>query len=280
MREVDVNQLRDHIKRACGEINFHMGKDVEAALNEAVLIERSPIGKSILSDILRNADIANKKQMPTCQDTGMIVIFLEVGQEIHFVGGNLNEAIQQGIREGYRENFLRKSIVSCPIERINSNDNTPGIIYTDIVDGDRIKLSIGAKGFGSENMSKTKMLKPSDGIEGIKAFVIETVAQAGSNPCPPIVVGVGIGGTIDKAAQIAKKALMRDLGKHHPSIFIETLEKELIDRINDLGIGPQGLGGNTTALGVCVETFPTHIAGLPVAVNINCHASRHITIEV
>lgn len=218
--------------------------------------------------------------MPICQDTGMACVFVEIGQEVHIVGGLLEDAINEGVRRGYNEGFLRKSVVKDPIDRINTKDNTPAIIYYDIVKGDKLKITVAPKGFGSENMSRIKMLKPSDGLQGVKDFVIETVKLAGPNPCPPIVIGVGIGGTFDKVAYLAKKALIRPLNKKNSNQFYSDLEKELLDAINKLGIGPQGFGGKTTALGLNIETYPTHIAGLPVAVNINCHATRHKEREI
>ncbi len=218
--------------------------------------------------------------MPICQDTGMACVFVEIGQEVHIVGGLLEDAINEGVRRGYNEGFLRKSVVKDPIDRINTKDNTPAIIYYDIVKGDKLKITVASKGFGSENMSRIKMLKPSDGLQGVKDFVIETVKLAGPNPCPPIVIGVGIGGTFDKVAYLAKKALIRPLNKKNSNQFYSDLEKELLDAINKLGIGPQGFGGKTTALGLNIETYPTHIAGLPVAVNINCHATRHKEREI
>lgn len=275
MREIHVDQIIQKISQMCIDCNYNIGSDIENALVSAELSEVSPIGKSILSDLLLNSKIAGEKQMPICQDTGMVVVFVEIGQEIHIVGGVLEEAIQQGIREGYGKGNLRKSVVSDPLLRVNSNDNTPGVVYYDLVEGEMMKISLAAKGFGSENMSKLKMLKPSDGIEGVEAFVLHTVKEAGPNPCPPIVVGVGIGGTVDKAAQIAKKALLRNVNEPNPIEYISELEDRLLEKINCLGIGPQGLGGINTALGVNIEIYPTHIAGLPVVVNINCHASRH-----
>ena len=275
MRTLDVSMIKESIKKMCIDANYYIGKDIKVAFEESLKKEESPIGKSILVDLLDNAKIASEKQVPICQDTGMAVVFVEVGQEVTLVGGDIKEAINQGIREGYEEGYLRKSVVADPLNRVNTKDNTPGIIYFDIVPGDKVKLKVALKGFGSENMSRTKMLKPSDGIKGVEAFVVETVSLAGPNPCPPIVVGVGIGGTIEKAAMLAKQALMRDIDTESNLPHINALEKTLLEQINNLGIGPQGLGGNTTALGVNVEVFPTHIAGLPVAVNINCHASRH-----
>ncbi len=275
MREVHVDDVIQKISQMCIDCNYNIGRDIKEALVKAEISEVSPIGKSIIGDLLLNSQIAGDQQMPICQDTGMVVVFVEIGQEVHIVGGLLEDAIQRGIREGYEKGYLRKSVVSDPLIRKNSKDNTPGVVYYDIVEGDKLKISLAAKGFGSENMSKLKMLKPSDGIEGVEAFVLSVVEEAGPNPCPPIVVGVGIGGTVDKAAQIAKKALFRNVDESSPIPYVADLETRLLEKINQLGIGPQGLGGVNTALGVNIELFPTHIAGLPVVVNINCHASRH-----
>ncbi len=238
------------------------------------------MAENVLEQLVLNFNIAQNEDMPICQDTGMACVFVEIGQEVHIVGGLLEDAINEGVRRGYNEGFLRKSVVKDPIDRINTKDNTPAIIYYDIVKGDKLKITVASKGFGSENMSRIKMLKPSDGLQGVKDFVIETVKLAGPNPCPPIVIGVGIGGTFDKVAYLAKKALIRPLNKKNSNQFYSDLEKELLDAINKLGIGPQGFGGKTTALGLNIETYPTHIAGLPVAVNINCHATRHKEREI
>lgn len=277
MREILVDRITQAIKEMCQEANFDLCEDVKETLVAFEAQEPSPIGKGILQDILANAELATVKRVPMCQDTGMAVVFVELGQEVHIAGGGLEDAINEGIRQGYVEGYLRKSVVKDPLIRVNTKDNTPGIIHYEIVPGDQIKITVAPKGFGSENMSRMKMLKPSDGIEGVKAFVLETVSEAGPNPCPPIVVGVGIGGTIEKAALIAKKSLLRDLNSKHPETHIADLEEELLEKVNRLGIGPQGLGGLTTALGVNIETYPTHIAGLPVVVNINCHAARHVS---
>ncbi|MBF4695611.1 fumarate hydratase [Fusibacter ferrireducens] len=276
MREINVSIIREAVQKMCVDMNYYIGADIKKSFEDNYKTEASPIGKAIILDLIENSKIASDKQVPICQDTGMIIAFVEVGQEVVLVGGDISEAINEGIRRGYGEGYLRKSVVSDPLIRQNSKDNTPGVIYYDIVAGDQVKIKLAAKGFGSENMSRSKMLKPSDGIKGVESFVVETVSLAGPNPCPPIVVGVGIGGTIDKAAQIAKKALMRDLESASEHEHIKALEERLLEQINDLGIGPQGLGGTTTALGVNVEIYPTHIAGLPVVVNINCHASRHL----
>lgn len=280
MREISVKIVTKLISEMCQEANFDLCGDVMKTLKVSIETESSPIGKSILKDLVLNAELAKNNRVPMCQDTGMTVVFVELGQEVRLVDGLLSDAINEGIREGYALGYLRKSIVKDPLIRVNTKDNTPGIIHYDIVSGDKIKIMLTPKGFGSENMSRMKMLKPSDGIEGVKDFVLETVSLAGSNPCPPIVVGVGIGGTIEKAALIAKKSLTRDLNSENPLEHISKLEKDLLKEINNLGIGPQGLGGNTTSLGVNVEVYPTHIAGLPVVVNINCHATRHIYREI
>lgn len=278
MREISVNEITKELKRMCMEANYILSADVKAKLEAQVEVEASPIGESILRDIVKNANIAKDNSVPMCQDTGMAVVFLEIGQEVHLTGGDLKDAINEGVRQGYGEGFLRKSVVKDPILRGNTGDNTPAIIHFDIVPGNKLKMTLAPKGFGSENMSRSKMLKPSDGMQGVEDFIIETVSLAGPNPCPPIVVGVGVGGTIEKkAALMAKHALTKDLDASHcEKKHIADLEKRALDRINKLGIGPQGLGGTTTALGINIETFPTHIAGLPVVVNINCHAARHV----
>lgn len=277
MVSISVNKITEAVKEMCQEANFDLCQDVKGALEGFREKEVSPIGQSILDDILKNAELATVNKVPMCQDTGMAVVFVEVGQEVQMVDGLLSEAIHEGVRQGYSEGYLRKSVVKDPLERVNTKDNTPAIIHYDIVEGDQIKITVAPKGFGSENMSRMKMLKPSDGIEGVKAFVLETVSLAGPNPCPPIVVGVGIGGTIEKCALLAKKSLLRDLDSKNDLKHIQKLEEDLLEGINKLGIGPQGLGGLTTAIGVNVEVYPTHIAGLPVVVNINCHAARHVS---
>ncbi|MCH4890709.1 fumarate hydratase [Acidaminobacter sp. JC074] len=277
MREISVETIIDHVKDMCIESNFVLSEDIKEALDTYKSKEVSETGKNILFDIIQNAEIAESDRVPMCQDTGMAVVFVEIGQEVYIKGGLLEDAINEGIRRGYSEGYLRKSVVKDPLERVNTKDNTPGVIHYEIVSGDQLKITVAPKGFGSENMSRMKMLKPSDGIKGVKDFVLETVSLAGPNPCPPIVVGVGIGGTIEKAALIAKKSLMRDIRSENPLDHICQLEKDLLEGINKLGIGPQGLGGLTTSLGVNVEVYPTHIAGLPVVVNINCHATRHMS---
>ncbi|MDQ0285743.1 fumarate hydratase subunit alpha [Desulfofundulus luciae] len=275
MRLVDAATITATVAELCQKANYELGEDVLAAFKEALGQEISLTGKDVLQQLLENARIAREEQVPMCQDTGFAVVFLEVGQEVAITGGNLYEAVNEGVRRGYQEGYLRKSIVDHPLRRKNTGDNTPAVIHTRIVPGDKLKIIVAPKGGGSENMSGLRMLKPAEGVEGVKKFVIEQVRAAGSNPCPPVVVGVGIGGTFEKAALLAKEALLRPLGQPHPDAEIACLERELLEAINNLGIGPQGLGGRTTALAVHVEVFPCHIASLPVAVNINCHASRH-----
>lgn len=275
MREVHINKITETVKKLCIDTNYYLSEDIRKRLEEAKTNENFPIAQSIIDILIENADIAKNEQRPMCQDTGMAVIFIEIGQEVHVVGGSLQDAIHEGVRQGYKEGYLRKSVVADPIERLNTKDNTPAIIYYDIVPGDDFKITVAPKGFGSENMSQIKMLKPSDGVKGIKDFVLKVVRDAGPNPCPPIVLGIGIGGTFDKAAFLAKKALLRSTSERNSNPFYADLENELLNAINDMGIGPQGFGGKTTALAVNIETYATHIAGLPVAVNINCHATRH-----
>ena len=279
MRKIKSEQIVEQVKKLCIEASLYLGEDVLSCIKEKAKSEKSEVGKNILNILVENAEIAKEKNIPICQDTGMAVFFVEIGQEVLIEGDTLTDAINEGVRQGYEEGYLRKSLVS-PINRVNTKDNTPAVIHYDMVKGDKIKIEFAAKGFGSENMSKMKMLKPSDGLEGIKKFIIDTVSEAGPNPCPPMVIGVGIGGTVDKCAQIAKKALFRELGEFNKDENIAKLESELLTAINKLGIGPQGLGGTTTALGLNIETFPTHIAGLPVVVNINCHASRHKKVVI
>ncbi|HBG6122642.1 TPA: fumarate hydratase [Clostridioides difficile] len=279
MRKIKSEQIVEQVKKLCIEASLYLGEDVLSCIKEKAKSEKSEVGKNILNILVENAEIAKEKNIPICQDTGMAVFFVEIGQEVLIEGDTLTDAINEGVRQGYEEGYLRKSVVS-PINRVNTKDNTPAVIHYDMVKGDKIKIEFAAKGFGSENMSKMKMLKPSDGLEGIKKFIIDTVSEAGPNPCPPMVIGVGIGGTVDKCAQIAKKALFRELGEFNKDENIAKLESELLTAINKLGIGPQGLGGTTTALGLNIEIFPTHIAGLPVVVNINCHASRHKKVVI
>jgi len=275
MREININLVIDAVKKLSIESNYYLGNDIKEALDEAKKEETWVLAGDVLDKIIINSEIAGNENVPICQDTGMACVFMEIGQDVHFVGGSIEDAINEGVRRGYEEGYLRKSVVSDPIERINTKDNTPAMIYYDIVQGDKVKIILAPKGFGSENMSKIAMLKPSDGIEGVKKFIIETVKAAGPNPCPPMVVGVGIGGTFDKAAYLAKKALIRRIDIDNENEFYKNLECELLEEINKLGIGPQGFGGKTTALGLNIEVYPTHIAGLPVAVNISCHATRH-----
>lgn len=279
MRIINSSEITNIVKDMCIEANIYLGNDVKNAIRAYEKEEESILGKNILNILMKNCEIAEEKQIPICQDTGMAVFFVSIGQDVHIEGMNITDAINEGVRQGYLEGYLRKSVV-YPIDRINTKDNTPAIIHYDIVEGDNITIEFAPKGFGSENMSKLKMLKPSDGVNGIKEFIIETVKEAGPNPCPPIVVGVGIGGTVEKCAQIAKKSLLRELGNHNEDETIKQLEIDILKDINNLGIGPQGLGGNTTALAVNIEAFPTHIAGLPVVVNINCHASRHKKVKI
>jgi len=274
MKVVAYKDIVEQVKIACMEANFRLGDDIIAAFKRARQTEESPVGREILDQLFENARIAEEEKIALCQDTGFVVCFVDLGDEVSIEGGRLVDAINQGVREGYREGYLRKSICH-PLTRKNTGDNTPAIVHVDLVPGDSLKILVAPKGAGSENMSRVTMLKPADGIEGVKRFVIERVRESGANPCPPIVVGVGIGGTIEKAALIAKKAMLRPIGTSNPDSDLAALEEELLKKINDLGIGPQGLGGRTTALAVHIALFPCHIASLPVAVNINCHASRH-----
>ncbi len=275
MREIYAKKITEVVKKLCIEANCRLPEDVKNCINQSLEAETFETAKGILNKIIENYNIAENEFKPICQDTGAACVFVNIGQDVHIVG-NLTDAINEGVRQGYRDGFLRKSIVSDPLERINTKDNTPAMIYYDIVEGDKIEITLAPKGFGSENMSRIKMLKPSDGVEGVINFVVETVEKAGSNPCPPIVVGVGIGGTFDKCAYLAKKALLRNADSISPLPYYAELENTLLKKINALGIGPQGFGGKTTALAVNIETMPTHIAGLPVAVNINCHVTRHV----
>lgn len=278
MREIRASKIADTVAQLCQEANFYLGSEEKAALGRAMEVEQAPVAKSALGQLLENARIAAEERIPICQDTGTAVVFVELGQDVHVVGGSLTEAINEGVRRGYEGGYLRKSMVRNPVtSRANTKDNTPAVIHTEIVPGDRLRITVAPKGGGAENMSRLAMLKPSDGVEGVKAFVVRTVEEAGSNPCPPVIVGVGIGGNFEKAALLAKRALIRPLGKANPQPDIAALERELLDSINDLGIGAEGFGGRVTALAVHVETFPTHIASLPVAVNLQCHAARHKT---
>lgn len=275
MKTINVNEIIKTVKELSIEANYYLPNDVKEAIEEAEKNEKWPIANNILNKILENSQIAAAEKMPICQDTGMACVFVDIGQDVHITGGSLEEAINEGVRQGYAEGFLRKSVVKDPIHRVNTNDNTPALIYYNMVPGDKVKITVAPKGFGSENMSRIAMLKPSDGLEGVKNFVLETVRMAGPNPCPPIVIGVGIGGSFDKAAYLAKKALIRPVNENNTDEFYSNLEKELLEEVNKIGIGPQGFGGKTTALALNIETYPTHIAGLPVAVNINCHVTRH-----
>lgn len=275
MKTINVNEIIKTVKELSIEANYYLPNDVKEAIEKAEKNEKWPIANNILNKILENSQIASAEKMPICQDTGMACVFIDIGQDVHITGGSLEEAINEGVRQGYAEGFLRKSVVKDPLHRVNTNDNTPALIYYNMVPGDKVKITVAPKGFGSENMSRIAMLKPSDGLEGVKNFVLETVRMAGPNPCPPIVIGIGIGGSFDKAAYLAKKALIRPVNENNTDEFYGNLEKELLEEVNKIGIGPQGFGGKTTALALNIETYPTHIAGLPVAVNINCHATRH-----
>jgi len=277
MREIQVSAITDVVERLCIEANTHLPGDVKCAIETCRACEDSSIACGVLDKIIENYNIADSENVPICQDTGMACVFLEIGQDVHLVGGDLSEAINEGVRRGYTNGYLRKSVVADPVRRGNTGDNTPAMIYTEIVPGENVKITVGPKGFGSENMSAIRMFKPSAGLQGIKDFILETVETAGPNPCPPMVVGVGIGGTFDKAALLAKKAIMRPLDVRNPDPYYGELEQEMLEKVNALGIGPQGLGGQTTALSVAIEYMPTHIAGLPCAVNLNCHSARHAT---
>ena len=280
IREIDVSLITDTIEKMCIKANTVLPEDVKCALLEYRKKETFPTAETVLDNVIENFRLAESENMPICQDTGMTCIFLEIGQNVHFTGGSLKDAVNEGVRRGYTNGYLRKSVVRDPVRRGNTGDNTPALIYTDIVSGSGVKITVAPKGFGSENMSRIKMLKPSEGIEGIKSFIIETAELAGPNPCPPMVIGVGIGGSFDKCAFLAKKALLRPVNSENPDPYYADLEKELLEKINELGIGPQGFGGRTTAIGLNIETMPTHIAGMPCAVNINCHVTRHVTEEI
>ena len=276
MRTVPVSEITKNVKEMCIEANHFLSPDMRKVFDEAVKKEEAPLGRQILNQLAENLQIAGDDMIPICQDTGMAVLFVKVGQEVHFEGGSLTNAINEGVRQGYVEGYLRKSVVKDPIERVNTNDNTPAIIHYEIVEGDQVDIMVAPKGFGSENMSRVFMLKPADGIEGVKDAILTAVRDAGPNACPPMVVGVGVGGTFEKCAMMAKHALTRDLSEESPVPYVRDLEKEMLEKINCLGIGPGGLGGTVTALAVNIETYPTHIAGRPVAVNICCHANRHV----
>jgi len=280
MRNISSDEITSAVKKLCMDANYFLGDDVVEAVRKSLDKEESPLGKEILNQILENADIAKKEQLPLCQDTGLTAVFVELGSDVHIEGADLEAAVQEGIRQGYGDGYLRKSMVEDPLRRKNTGDNTPGVVSIRSVEGDKIKITVLPKGGGSENMSAIKMLKPSDGEDGVKNFIVDTVKIAGGNPCPPIIVGVGIGGSFDKCAYLAKKSLLREVGSVHSDPYYAEMEKELLERINDTGIGPQGLGGRITALAVHIETHPCHIASLPVAVNTQCHSARHKEIII
>ena len=280
MREISCNAIISGIKEMCIQATHYLSDDMKSALYKGVEKEDSPLGRQILEQLCENLKIAGEDMIPICQDTGMAVVFVEIGQEVHIVDGGLEDAINEGVRQGYIEGYLRKSVVRDPVERINTNDNTPAIIHYSIVQGDTFKITLAPKGFGSENMSRVVMLKPADGIEGVKKVILETVDLAGPNACPPMVIGVGVGGDFEKCAIMAKHALTRAAGERSDIPYVRALEEEMLDKVNQLGIGPGGLGGTVTAFAVNIETYPTHIAGLPVAVNICCHVNRHVTKEL
>lgn len=280
MREINVSEITDSIKELCIKANHFLSPDMTKALNCAVAQEESALGRKVLDSLKENLEIAGQDMIPICQDTGMAVVFINIGQDVHLTGGNLEDAINEGVRRGYVDGFLRKSVVSDPIERVNTKDNTPAVIHYSIVSGDKVEITLAPKGFGSENMSRVFMLKPADGIEGVKNAVLTAVKDAGPNACPPMVIGVGIGGTFEKCAILAKKALTRPAGEHSEIPYVKALEEELLERINKTGIGPGGLGGTQTAFAVNVLTYPTHIAGLPVAINICCHVNRHVSVTI
>jgi len=275
MREISVKDIISTVKNLCIDANYNLGEDVEKALKEGYQKEESPTSKETLNQIMENVQIAKQGEFPLCQDTGFAVVFVDMGDQVFVKDGNLFDAINEGVRQGYKEGYLRKSILGDPIERKNTGDNTPAVIHMNVVKGDKLTITVAPKGGGSENMSEVKMMKPSDGVEGVKEFVIDMVRRSGSNPCPPIIVGVGIGGTFEKCAEMAKRALLREVGERNPNPFYAKLEEELLEKVNKLGIGPQGFGGRVTALDVHIETFPCHIASFPAAVNIQCHAARH-----
>lgn len=278
MRTLEAGAITSAVRQLCIDANYTLPSDIASTLEGDYHKEPWPLAKEVLADILENIRVSQQDSLPLCQDTGMACVFLELGQDLHIINGSLEAAVHEGVRQGYQQGFLRKSVVNDPLRRVNSGDNTPAVIYCRIVDGDSLGITVAPKGFGSENMSRIKMCKPSDGREGVIDFVVETIKLAGANPCPPIVVGVGIGGTFDRVALLAKQALLRSVEQRNPDPYYADLEADLLVRINSLGIGPQGFGGKTTALAVNIETFPTHIAGLPVAVNINCHVTRHAGI--
>ncbi len=276
MREINASKITETVKKLCIEANCHLSNDIKTCIEKFYEDETWSQAKEILGHIIENYHIADENNVPVCQDTGVACVFLKIGQDVH-IKGDITEAVNEGVRQGYEQGYLRKSVVRDPLDRVNTGDNTPAMLYFEITPGNNVEITVAPKGFGSENMSKIAMLRPSDGLQGVKDFIIKTVEEAGPNPCPPIVVGVGIGGTFDKAAYLAKKALLRPVNVPNEDSFYAELEKELLEQINNLGIGPQGFGGKTTALAVNIEKYPTHIAGLPVAVNINCHVTRHCT---
>lgn len=280
IREIEVQELTDTIKEMCIQANHYLSPDMDLAMKQAAETEESELGKKILNQLQENLQIADKEMIPICQDTGMAVLFVEIGQDVHFTGGDFTEAVNEGVRRGYVDGFLRKSVVKDPLIRENTKDNTPAVIHTSIVPGNQVKITFAPKGFGSENMSRVFMLKPADGIEGVKNAILTAVRDAGPNACPPMVVGVGVGGTFEKCALMAKQALTRNVDQHSEIPYVCDLEKEMLEKINRLGIGPGGLGGTTTALAVNINTYPTHIAGLPVAINICCHVNRHVVRTV
>lgn len=275
MREIHAREITELVSKLCIDACYYMTPDIHEKLNSQLKLETSPLGRDILGTLLENSEIAKSQNKPLCQDTGMTVVFVKIGQDVHVTGGLIDDAINEGVRDGYEKGYLRKSVVGDPIIRENTKDNTPAVIHYSIVEGNKIEIDVSPKGFGSENKSQLKMLTPSQGVEGVKDFVVQVVSEAGANPCPPIIVGVGIGGTMEKCAMYAKKALLRPVGEHNNALHLREIEEELLERINKLGIGPAGFGGLTTALAVNVEAGATHIAGLPVAVNIGCHATRH-----
>lgn len=275
MKKLDVAKITSALRDMSIEANTELGEDISEAFRRCALNERSPTGADVLGQLLENAQIARETKMPLCQDTGVAVVFIDLGQEVELVGGDLMDAVNEGVRQGYKDGYLRKSIVADPLRRVNTGDNTPAVVHLRIVPGDGVKVTLAPKGGGSENMSGVAMLKPSEGVEGVKKFILEKVLQAGSNPCPPIIVGVGIGGTMEVAALIAKRSLLREIGQRNPDPFYAALETEMLEKVNRLGVGPMGLGGDTTALDLFIETHPCHIASLPVAVNVQCHSARH-----
>lgn len=280
IREINVKELTENISEMCIQANHYLSPDMDACMKEAVQTEKSELGRKILNQLQENLEIADKEMIPICQDTGMAVIFMEIGQDVHFVGGDFEEAVNEGVRRGYVDGYLRKSVVKDPLIRENTKDNTPAVLHTKIVAGDKVKIKVAPKGFGSENMSRVFMLKPAEGIEGVKHAILTAVRDAGPNACPPMVVGVGIGGTFEKCALMAKEALTREVGVHSDIPYVKDMEEEMLVKINSLGIGPGGLGGTTTALAVNINTYPTHIAGLPVGINICCHVNRHVVREL